>query len=177
MYFYINTINMNLTNKPVIGITCGDINGIGTELIIKVFSDNRLLEQCTSIIFSSNKLINFYCKSLPELNFSWQNVKELNHLNIKQVNIYNCWDEDVIIQPGQLNDIGGKYAVKSLLAASEALKKGEIHGMVTSPIHKKKCTNSRFQLYGPYSFPEKLFWRHRCSNDFICGRFSCRAGH
>ena len=157
MYFYINTINMNLTNKPVIGITCGDINGIGTELIIKVFSDNRLLEQCTPIIFSSNKVINFYRKSLPELNFSWQNVKELNHLNIKQVNIYNCWDEDVIIQTGQLNDIGGKYAVKSLLAASEALKKGEIHGMVTSPIHKKNVQTADFNYTGHTPFLKNYF--------------------
>ena len=57
---------MNPASKPIIGITSGDLNGIGTELIIKVFSDSRVLEQCTPVIFSSNKVINFYRKSVPE---------------------------------------------------------------------------------------------------------------
>ena len=71
---------MNTATKPIIGITCGDLNGIGTELIIKVFSDRRILELCTPVIFSSNKVINFYRKSLPEFNFNWQNIKELYRL-------------------------------------------------------------------------------------------------
>jgi 4-hydroxythreonine-4-phosphate dehydrogenase len=157
MYFYNNTINMNPANKPLLGVTCGDINGIGTELIIKTFSDNRILEQCTPIIFCSNKVINFYRKSLPEINFSWQNVRELNRLNIKQVNIFNCWEEDVIIQPGQLNDNGGKYAVKSLLAASTALKRGEIQGIVTAPIHKKNVQSNEFNYTGHTPFLKNFF--------------------
>ena len=90
---------MNQPHKPVIGITCGDLNGIGIEIIIKVFSDNRVLEQCTPVIFASNKVINFYRKTLPEFNFNWQNVRDLSHLNAKQMNIYNCWEEDVMITP------------------------------------------------------------------------------
>jgi 4-hydroxythreonine-4-phosphate dehydrogenase len=148
---------MHQTVRPIIGITCGDLNGIGIELIIKTLSDNRILELCTPVIFASNKAINFYRKSLPELNFSWQNVRELNRLNIKQVNIYNCWEEDVIIQPGQLNDNGGKYAVKSILAASEALKKGEIHGMVTAPIHKKNVQSADFNYTGHTPFLKNYF--------------------
>jgi 4-hydroxythreonine-4-phosphate dehydrogenase len=157
MYFYRNKIFMNSTNKPIIGVTCGDLNGIGTELIIKVFSDNRILEYCTPVIFGSNKMINFYRKSLPESNFNWQNVKELNRLNIKQMNIYNCWEEDVIIQPGQLTDNGGKYAVRSLLAAAEALKKGEIDGLVTAPIHKKNVQSVDFNFTGHTPFLKNYF--------------------
>ena len=67
---------MNVTPKPVIGITCGDLNGIGTELIIKTFADHRVLEQCTPVIFASAKLINFYRKAVPEVNFNYQAIKD-----------------------------------------------------------------------------------------------------
>ena len=70
------TIFMNQSVKPVIGITCGDLNGIGIELIIKTFSDSHILEYCTLVIFASNKILNFYRKPLPEFNFNWQNIKE-----------------------------------------------------------------------------------------------------
>ena len=148
---------MQTVEKPLIGITCGDINGIGTELVIKTLSDNRLLEFCTPVFFGSNKLINFYRKSIPDLNFNWQNIRELNRINPKQVNIVNCWEEDVIIQPGQLNDNGGKYAVRSLLAATTSLKKNEIHGMVTAPIHKKNVQSVDFNYTGHTPFLKNYF--------------------
>ena len=108
---------MNPATKPNIGISCGDLNGIGIELIIKAFSDLRVMEHCTPVIFASNKIINFYRKSIPEVNFNYQNTKELNRLNNKQINVFNCWEEEVTITPGQLNDTGGSYAIKSLRAA------------------------------------------------------------
>jgi len=148
---------MQTTEKPVIGITCGDINGIGTELAIKILSDNRILEFCTPVFFGSNKLINFYRKSMPDLNFNWQNIKELNRLNAKQVNIFNCWEEDVAIQPGVLNETGGKYAIKSLLSATAALKKNEINGMVTAPIHKKNVQSAEFNYTGHTPFLKNYF--------------------
>src|SRR4051794_5568280 len=107
-------------NKPVIGFTCGDINGIGTELIIKTLSDNRILEICTPLVFASNKVINFYRKSLPDIVFNFMSIKEVSRVNHKQVNVFNCWEEEVAITPGALNDLGGKYAVKSLVAATQA---------------------------------------------------------
>jgi 4-hydroxythreonine-4-phosphate dehydrogenase len=140
------------THKPVIGITCGDINGIGTELIIKTFADHRILEQCTPVIFASNKLINFYRKAVPEAHFNYQNIKDFSKVNHKQINIYNCWEEDILINPGQLNETGGKYAVKSLLAAANALKEGHIQGIVTAPIHKKNVQTSEFNFTGHTPF-------------------------
>ena len=130
---------MNPVNKPVIGISCGDINGIGTELIIKTFSDHRILEQCTPVIFASNKLINFYKKSVPDAHFNYQSIKEFSKVNPKQINIFNCWEEEVNINPGLLNEIGGRYAVRSLLAAADALHHGHIQGLVTAPISKDFC--------------------------------------
>ena len=108
---------MNTNFKPAIGISCGDLNGIGIELIIKAFSDNRIVEQCTPVIFASNKVINFYRKSVPEINFNYQSVKDLGRLNNKQVNVFNCWEDEVAIAPGQLSEVAGKYAVSVRLPA------------------------------------------------------------
>jgi 4-hydroxythreonine-4-phosphate dehydrogenase len=143
---------MNPQNKPVLGISIGDLNGIGAELIIKTFSDHRLLEMCTPVIFASNKAVNFYRKAIPEINFSYQNIKDLTRINHKQVNVVNCWEEEVAINPGQLTETGGKYAVKSLISAVQALKEARIQGLVTAPIHKKNTQSPQFNFTGhtPY---------------------------
>lgn len=139
-------------HKPIIGITCGDINGIGTELIIKTFSDHRILEQCTPVIFASNKLINFYKKSVPEAHFNYQSIKDFTKVNSKQINVFNCWEEEVVISPGQLNETGGKYAVISLMAAAGALKHKHLEGIVTAPIHKKNVQSAEFRYTGHTPF-------------------------
>ncbi|HYE56684.1 MAG TPA: 4-hydroxythreonine-4-phosphate dehydrogenase PdxA, partial [Chitinophagaceae bacterium] len=143
---------MHPLNKPVIGFSVGDLNGIGAELIIKTLGDHRLLEMCTPVIFASNKVINFYRKSVPEINFNYQSLKELNKVNHKQINIFNCWEEEVAITPGQLNETGGKYAVRSLQVAVEALKDNRIDALVTAPLHKKNIQSAEFNYTGhtPY---------------------------
>lgn len=146
-----------MNQKPIIGITCGDLNGIGTELIIKTFSDNRILEHCTPIIFSSNKVINFYRKSMPEINFSFQTIKEYNRVNHKQVNLFNCWEEEVNINPGQLTLEGGKYAAISLQTAVAALKQNQIDGLVTAPIHKKNIQSADFSFTGHTPYLKNIF--------------------
>ena len=142
----------NELQKPVIGFTCGDLNGIGIELIIKTLTDHRLLDVCTPVVFCSNKSLNFYRKGLPDYNFNYANIKEFNRLNPKQVNIFNCWEEEVAITPGQLNETGGKYALISLQQATQALKDGHIQGLVTAPIHKKNIQSAGFNYTGhtPY---------------------------
>lgn len=143
--------------KPVIGISIGDLNGIGTELIIKTFSDHRLLEMCTPLIFASNKLINFYRKSTPEIPFNYQNTKDFSRITPKQINIYNCWEEEIAITPGQLTDVGGSYAVKSLITAVEALRDKKIHGLVTAPIHKKNTQSPAFDFTGHTPYLKHVF--------------------
>jgi 4-hydroxythreonine-4-phosphate dehydrogenase len=143
--------------KPVIGISVGDLNGIGTELILKTFSDHRLLEFCTPLIFGSNKLINFYRKSNPEMTFNYQNVKDATRVTPKQINVFNCWEEDVAVTPGQLTDIGGVYAIKSLTAAVEALRDKKIQGLVTAPIHKKNTQLPSFTHTGHTPYLKQVF--------------------
>ena len=144
-------------NKPLIGISCGDLNGIGIELIIKTFSDNRILEHCTPVIFASNKAINFYRKSVPEYNINYQTTKEFDRINHKQVNLFNCWEEEVAITPGQMTDTGGKYGILSLQTAVAALKQKQIDGLVTAPIHKKNIQSPEFSFTGHTPYLKTIF--------------------
>ncbi|ANH83312.1 4-hydroxythreonine-4-phosphate dehydrogenase PdxA [Niabella ginsenosidivorans] len=148
---------MTHKQKPVIGISSGDINGIGIELIIKAFSDQRLLDICTPVVFASNKVVNFYRKTVHESNFSFYHTKELDKINPKQVTIFNCWDEEVNITPGTLNETGGRYAVSSLQAAVGALKEKKIEGLVTAPIHKANVQCERFSYTGHTPFLRDSF--------------------
>jgi 4-hydroxythreonine-4-phosphate dehydrogenase len=148
---------MQHEHKPVIGITCGDLNGIGLELIIKIVGDIRILEICTPVIFASNKAFNFYRKSVPELNFNFISIKETTRINHKQINLFNCWEDEVAITPGQLTDVAGKYAVLSLTVAAQALKDGKIDGLVTAPIHKKNTQSNEFNFTGHTPYLKNLF--------------------
>ncbi len=148
---------INPDYKPVIGFSSGDINGIGPELIIKTLSDNRILEFFTPVIFASNKVINFYRKSIPDINFNFSSLKDFNKINPKQINIYNCWEEEIVINPGELNDTGGRYAVKSLMAATEALKNNQIDALITAPIHKKNVHTIDFPYTGHTPFFKDYF--------------------
>jgi 4-hydroxythreonine-4-phosphate dehydrogenase len=141
-----------MMEKPVIGITTGDLNGVGLELIIKIFSDNRMLDLCTPVIFASNKAINYYRRIVTEHPFNFTSTKSLENLNPKQVNVFNCWEEEVTITPGELTDEGGKYAVRSLLVATQCLKDGEIDAIVTAPIHKKNTQTPDFNYTGHTPF-------------------------
>ena len=147
----------NPINKPVIGVSCGDLNGIGIELIIKTFSDARMLDICTPVIFASNKLINFYRKTLPDVNFNFQNLKDPARPYPRQVNLFTCWEEEVNITPGQLTEAGGRYAVKSLQAAVQALKAKHIEALVTAPIHKKNVQSPEFNFSGHTPFLQQFF--------------------
>ena len=149
---------MNLQHqRPIIGISIGDLNGIGPEVVIKTFSDARILEICTPVIFASNKVINFYRKSIPEVNLNYQIIKDFTRISPKQIHLFQVWEEELAITPGQLTDLGGKYAVKSLTAAVLALKENKIHGLVTAPLHKKNTQSSEFDFTGHTPYLKHIF--------------------
>jgi 4-hydroxythreonine-4-phosphate dehydrogenase len=143
--------------KPVIGFSCGDTNGIGPEIILKTLADSRITELCTPVIFTSNKVLNFYRKTLGEGGPNFQTIKELDKLNPKAINVFSCWEEEINITPGQLNETGGKYAVLSLTVAAKALKEGLIHGLVTAPLHKKNVQQDSFPHTGHTPFLKAFF--------------------
>ena len=143
--------------KPIIGITTGDLNGVGMEVIIKTFSDNRMLDLCTPVMFTSNKVVNYYRRIVPDLPFNFTSTKDLTKLNPKQVNIFTCWEEEVPIQPGVLTDAGGKYAIRSLMVATQCLKDGQLDAIVTAPIHKSNTNIPDFPYTGHTPFFKDKF--------------------
>jgi 4-hydroxythreonine-4-phosphate dehydrogenase len=146
-----------MTEKPIIGITTGDLNGVGLELIIKTLSDNRMLDVCMPVVFASNKVINYYRKNLPDYPFNFSSTKDLTKLNPKQVNIFNCWEEEVPVQPGTLTESGGKYAISSLMVDAQCLKDAQLDAVVTAPIHKSNTKIPDFPYTGHTPFFKEKF--------------------
>ncbi|MBX5438311.1 MAG: 4-hydroxythreonine-4-phosphate dehydrogenase PdxA [Thermoflavifilum sp.] len=147
----------HLSAKPIIGITCGDLNGIGPELIIKIFSDSRMLDQCTPVIYASSRTINFYRKQLSEYPLNFQILRDFQRIQSKHVYVFNCWEEEVNITPGQLTEAGGQYAIRALKTAVEHAQKGWIQGLVTAPIHKANTHSPDFPYAGHTGFLRDFF--------------------
>lgn len=147
---------MSENKKPIIGLTTGDLNGIGLELIIKTFSNKSLFDYCTPVLFASNKVLSYYTKSIND-QFKYTSVKEWDKLNPKALNIYTCWQEDAKIEPGKLTPEGGKYAVRSLEVAVQCLKDKQIDGLLTAPIHKKNVQGPNFNHSGHTPYLKEQF--------------------
>ncbi len=143
--------------KPNIGISVGDINGVGMEVILKTFSDPRIFDMCTPIIFANSKLVNYYKKLLDLNNVSFQAISSPNQIKPKELNVMNVYDEELNIQPGNLRPEAGKLAVASLHSVVQALKDGWISGMVTAPIHKTNVKIDGFPYTGHTPFLKETF--------------------
>ena len=143
---------MSAQKRPVVGISVGDLNGIGIELIIKTFTDNRIMDFCTPVVFASSKALNFYRKLSPEININYTSIRDISKAIPKQLNVYTTWEEEVDIRPGEMNETGGKYGVLSLRAAVAALKDKTLDALITAPLHKYTMQSSEFSFTGhtPY---------------------------
>ncbi|MBI3235917.1 MAG: 4-hydroxythreonine-4-phosphate dehydrogenase PdxA [Bacteroidetes bacterium] len=124
------------TKNLRIGITLGDFNGVGPEVILKTFADNRMSEFFTPIVYGSSKVLNFYRKILGLNDLQLVNIKKAEEANIKRLNVINCWEEDVEVKPGIASEISGSYALKSLDAAIKDWNDGKIDAIVTAPLNK-----------------------------------------
>lgn len=133
---------MEENNKPVIGITCGDLNGIGFEIILKTLNAPEIVDFCTPVVFASSKVASYHRKALGMQDMNFHVINSLEQLNAKRPNLLNAWREDVNLEYGALSDEVGSFALKSIDAALEAWKKGEIQGMVTAPINKNNIANT-----------------------------------
>ncbi|SFB10268.1 4-hydroxythreonine-4-phosphate dehydrogenase [Flavobacterium swingsii] len=131
----------------IVGISIGDLNGIGSEVILKSFEDSRMLELCTPIIFANVKILSFLKKEL-RLEAPLHGIDRLDQMVIGKINVLNVWKEGVNINYGQLDNEVGKYAIKSFVAATKALKEGDIDVLVTAPISKSNIQAEDFKFPG-----------------------------
>ncbi|GJQ05213.1 4-hydroxythreonine-4-phosphate dehydrogenase PdxA [Capnocytophaga canimorsus] len=130
-----------------VGISVGDLNGVGIEVILKTFQDNRLLELCTPIVFGSNKTISFQRKHL-NINVNFQGIDLLENAVEGKLNVLNCWKDSPNISFGKETPEGGKYAFESLQIATQALKNDLIDVLVTAPINKNNIQSETFKFPG-----------------------------
>ncbi|MAN59166.1 MAG: 4-hydroxythreonine-4-phosphate dehydrogenase PdxA [Flavobacteriaceae bacterium] len=134
-------------DKIVIGISVGDLNGIGGEIILKTFEDARMMEFCTPVIFASVKLMSFYKKEF-NLDVNLHGIDTLDAIVPKKINVLNVWKENVDVDFGKEDKKSGSYAVKSLSAAVSALKEGKVSVLVTAPINKSSVQSETFNFPG-----------------------------
>jgi len=142
------------SSKPVIGITIGDVNGIGPEVIIKALSDSRILSIVTPVIYGSTKVLSYFRKNLGFEEFNYSQVRD-NYINHKKVNVVNCWNEVVEINVGTSSKDAGNYAFMALERAVKDLKEGRINGIVTGPINKSNIQSEKFNFPGQTEYITK----------------------
>ena len=132
-------------NKIKVGISIGDLNGIGLETIIKTFKDSRMMDFCTPIVFGSTKVASIHRKAIEMQDFNFNIINTIKDANPKKANLLNIWNEDIEINFGTATTKSGELSFDSLKRASEALKNNDIDVLVTAPINKasiqEKVTN------------------------------------
>lgn len=145
---------MDKVNKIIVGISLGDLNGIGVEVILKTFEDNRMLDFCTPVIFGSSKIISFHKKALNN-SIQINEITSIDEINHAKLNLLNIWNEDVEVEIGKASKVSGEYAAKSLEYSVEQLKKNKIDVLLTAPINKDTIQSETFCFPGHTEFLEE----------------------
>lgn len=141
-------------SKIIIGISQGDINGIGPEVILKTLMEPGICDICTPVLFSSQKTVSYFRKVLGLEDLSFNPVRDFTQLNHKRVNVFICYEEEVNIEMGKLTESGGRYARLSLEQATLALFENHIHALVTAPINKSNIQGEGFNFPGHTEYLE-----------------------
>ncbi len=145
------------TGKPRIGITLGDINGVGPEVVIKALHDSRMLNLLTPVVYGSTRVLSYYKKLLGLDDFTYSQVKSQGQFMHKTINVVNCWEEVIEIHPGKPDAPAGRAALLSLKQAVADLKSGVIDALVTAPINKHVIHGNDFPFRGHTEFLADYF--------------------
>ncbi len=154
--------------KIKVGITQGDINGIGLEIILKTFAEPELVDICTPVLFSSQKTVGYYRKMLDmeELNINF--IRDAKQVLPKKLNVVVCYEEEVPFEIGKSTKEGGKYSLVSLQKAAEAAKQGWVDVLVTAPINKKNIQSEQFKFPGHSEFLASYFGFEKGAMMLMC---------
>lgn len=144
-------------NKIKIGITQGDINGIGYEVIMKALADNRVYDICTPIVYGSPKVSAYHRKALNIGNFSFNNIKTPDEASYKRANIINCVDDNIRVELGKSTDVAGEASFIALDRAVKDLMNNKIDALVTAPINKENIQSENFNFPGHTEYLQQQF--------------------
>ena len=145
---------MDKMDKIIVGISIGDLNGIGVEVILKTFEDKRMLDFCTPVLFGATKAISYHKKAL-NLQMPVHGITAINQINHNKINVLNIWKEEVNIELGKATKESGNFAFKSLEAAVKHLKEDKIDLLVTAPINKENIQSETFKAPGHTEYLEE----------------------
>ncbi|RAU83410.1 4-hydroxythreonine-4-phosphate dehydrogenase PdxA [Pontibacter arcticus] len=148
---------MDNRQKPRIGISIGDTNGIGPEVVVKTLSDARILNFCTPVIYASAAVLQHTKAALKADYFNFVEVGTAHALVSRKVNLVSCIDADLPIETGTPTPFSGKASLSSLMAASADLKAGLLDGIVTAPINKDNIQADDFRFPGHTEFLTSYF--------------------
>ena len=160
-----------MSRKLIVGITQGDGNGIGYEVIIKALADERMLDLCTPVIYGSSKIFGFYKKQIHNIEQINTNViTSAKDVHQKRVNIVNCLPENIFVEPGQSTPESAKSAMIALDRAVQDIKEGHIDVLVTAPINKRAMVGEGFGHTGHTEFLEKEFGVDEVAMIMVCDK-------
>lgn len=145
---------MSKEAKLIVGISIGDLNGIGSEIILKALEDPQILDLFTPVIFGSARILTF-AKRTVDCKTQFHGVESLDKIVPRKVNVVNLWKEQPNINFGKQDKDIGKYAVSSLEAATQALKDNKIDVLVTAPIDKWNIQSEEFNFPGHTNYLAK----------------------
>lgn len=154
---YNKIIKMSNSQEIRVGITHGDINGIGYEVILKTFADSRMNEICTPIIYGSPKVAAYHRKALDLENVTLNQIRSADEADYRKLNVINCCSDDIRVELGKSSPLAGEAAYQALEAAVEDLKQGRIDVLVTAPINKENIQSDRFSFPGHTEYLAKHF--------------------
>lgn len=141
----------------VIGISCGDLNGIGMEIILKTFDNPMMLDICTPVIFASPKVVSYHRKALELKELNYQTIASANELIEGKINVFEAWTEGVNLEFGKEDPQVGAMAMKSFEVACDALEAGWIHALVTAPVNKNNVGPKGENFTGHTGYLSKRF--------------------
>lgn len=145
---------IHMQQKVRVGITIGDINGIGPEVIIKTLYNPSVQDHCIPVIYGSSKVVSYH-KNVVKLNdFVFTSIQSAERLNHRKINVLNCWEDTVNITLGKATEEGGKYAYIALDRAVRDLKDGLIDVLVTGPVNKHAMQMVDFPATGHTEYLE-----------------------
>ncbi len=155
-------------NKITIGISCGDLNGVGIEILIKIFKDKTLLKNCTPVLYCPIKAFQYYKKNLDFNNFKFAEINKIENKIPGLLNIIPIINHDINISPGRVDKLLGKVALESIDMVIRDISNGNVDVFVTLPINKKTVSeySQRFQGHTEY-ITQKLNHNNK-SLMFLC---------
>jgi len=141
-------------NQPVLAISTGDLNGVGLPLLLKIFSDPRMLQRCTPVLYASGRVLGFYRKELGLQDWTYQTVADATQAQHRKFNLVVCWQDELNLRPGEADPALARFAEISLRRATDDCLAGKAQGLVTLPIDKNLMQSESFGFAGHTEFLE-----------------------